>query len=200
MQNSPKTLLKAYLASQTFTGLSLIAYSFNSAAKKFHWLRNIYYCLCKWNFPWWKGENSSFDITLMREHLLVRLQLEKISSFPKTNKRFYRCRSIPLFFIYIVTAGKPTFMIILNHMMDILWQTEYHKKCMNIQVKVFWDEKYHMQWKCSVWWKLLLVLLLLSSSSIYFMLASIRIYNKNLYSYKLIQVNKTKKYTKKLKC
>ena len=59
----------------------------------------------------------------MREHLLVRLQLEKISSFPKINKRFYLCRSILLFFIYIIPAGKPTFMIILNQMMDILWQT-----------------------------------------------------------------------------
>ena len=26
----------------------------------------------------------------------------------------------------------------------------YHKKCMNIQVKVFWDKKDRMQWKCSV--------------------------------------------------
>ena len=48
----------------------------------------------------------------------------------------------------------------------------------------------------------LLLLLLLLSSSIYFVLTSIRIYNKNLYScsFKLIQVNITKKYTKKLKC
>ena len=48
----------------------------------------------------------------------------------------------------------------------------------------------------------LLLLLLLLLLSIYFVLTSVRIYNKNLYSssFKLIQVNITKKYTKKLKC
>ena len=25
----------------------------------------------------------------------------------------------------------------------------YHNECMIIQVNVFWDKKYHMQWKCS---------------------------------------------------
>ena len=129
MENSPKTLSKVYLALQLSRVCSLIAHSSNSAAKKSYCLQNIYYCLCNWNFPWWKGENSSFDITLMREHIPVWLQLEKFLPFPKANKRFYRCRSIPCIFY-----GK----------------VQYHKKCMNVQVEVFWDENYHMQWKWSV--------------------------------------------------
>ena len=59
----------------------------------------------------------------MRKQLLDCLQLEKCSPFPITNTRFYRCGSIPLFFMYIVSVGKPTFMMILNQMMDTLWQT-----------------------------------------------------------------------------
>ena len=56
----------------------------------------------------------------MRKQLLVCLKLEKILTFPNTNnKRFYGCRSIP-FFIYIVSVGKATFMMILSQMMDIL--------------------------------------------------------------------------------
>ena len=42
-------------------------------------------------------ENLPFDVTLMRDHLLVCLQLEIFSPFPGINKRFYRCRSILLF-------------------------------------------------------------------------------------------------------
>ena len=95
--NSPKTLLKVYLVSQTFTGLFFNCVFFQFTAKQFYWLRNIYYCLCNWCFPWWKGENSSFDTTLMRKQLLGFLQLEKLSPFPKTNKRFYRCRSTRFF-------------------------------------------------------------------------------------------------------
>ena len=58
----------------------------------------------------------------MLKQLLVCLQLEKTSPFPKTNKRFYRCRSIPLFLIYTASVGKLTFMVILNQMMNISWQ------------------------------------------------------------------------------
>ena len=43
-------------------------------------------------------EYSLFDATLMREHLLFCRQLEKLSPYPKTNKRVYRCRSVSLFF------------------------------------------------------------------------------------------------------
>ena len=48
----------------------------------------------------------------------------------------------------------------------------------------------------------IIIIIIIILLSIYFVLASIRIYNKNLYScsFKLIQVNITKKYTKKLKC
>ena len=47
------------------------------------------------------------------------MQLENFLPFPKANKQFYRYRSIPLFFyVYCI----PTFMMILNRMMDILWQ------------------------------------------------------------------------------
>ena len=55
--------------------------------------------------------------------------------------------------------------------------------------------KRYIHWYCEIT-KIKLLLLL----SIYFVLTSIRIYNKNLYScsFKLIQVNITKKHTKKL--
>ena len=116
MENCPKTLFKVYIASQTFQVCSIIAYSSNSTAKKFYWLRNICYCLCNWNFPWWKGENLSFDIALMLKQLIVCLQLEKISPFPKTNKQFYRSRSIPLFFDIYCICREAYFHE------DILWQ------------------------------------------------------------------------------
>ena len=45
----------------------------------------------------------------MHEHLLACLQLEKISPFPKTNKRFYRCRSISLFFYIYCTCREAYF-------------------------------------------------------------------------------------------
>ena len=96
-------------------------------------------------------ENSSFDVTLMRDHLLVCLQLQKFSPFPKTIKRVYRCRSVSLFFdvyrIYReayfhddVKSDDGYFMA--NCKSCSKW---YHRKCMNISVKVFRDEKYHMQ-------------------------------------------------------
>ena len=51
------------------------------------------------------------------------MQLEKFSPFPKTKKQFYHCRSIPLIFMYILFVGEPTFIMILNRMVDIFWQT-----------------------------------------------------------------------------
>ena len=57
----------------------------------------------------------------MREPLLVYLQLEKFSTFPKTKKDFIAIVLFIYFLIYIVSVGKPTFMMILNQMMDILW-------------------------------------------------------------------------------
>ena len=95
-------------------------------------------------------EKSSFDVNLMRDHLLVCLQLQKFSPFPKTNKRVYRCRSVSLFFdVYCicreayfhddVKSDDGYFMANCNSCGE--W---YHKKCMNIPVKVFQDEKYHM--------------------------------------------------------
>ena len=70
-------------------------------------------------------ENSSFDVTLMRDHLLVCLQLQILSPFPNTNKRVYRCRSLCLFCFLMCTisAEKPTFMMMLNQTTYILWQT-----------------------------------------------------------------------------
>ena len=119
--------------------------------KIFLLITGICYCLRNWNFTRWKSRNSAIDITFKWE-LLVCLQLQKFSPFPKTNAWFYCCRSTPLFFMYILSVGKPTFMMISNQMMDILWQTAAsvanetnHKKCMNIEVKVSWDEKCHMQ-------------------------------------------------------
>ena len=74
----------------------------------------------------------------MRKQLLVCFQLEKISLFPKTNKRFYRCKSIPLFFgIYTREAY---FHDDIKSMMNISWQTaaavanSTKEKCMNTQV------------------------------------------------------------------
>ena len=90
MENSPKTLLKVYLTSQTSQVCSLIAYSSNSAAKKFYWLRNR----------------------------------KKFRHFQRPINDFIAVDLLLCFYIYIVSVGKPTFMMILNQMMDILWQTE----------------------------------------------------------------------------
>ena len=56
-----------------------------------------------------KGENFPFYITLMRAHSLVCMQLEKTLPFPETNKRFYRCRSIPLYFYIYYTCREAYF-------------------------------------------------------------------------------------------
>ena len=63
----PKTLLKVYIASQIFTALFFNCVLFQFSSKTFYWLRIICYLSCNWIFTWWKGENSSFDINLMRE-------------------------------------------------------------------------------------------------------------------------------------
>ena len=63
----PKTLLKVYIASQIFTALFFNCVFFQFSSKTFYWLRIICYLSCNWIFTWWKGENSSFDINLMRE-------------------------------------------------------------------------------------------------------------------------------------
>ena len=79
----------------------------------------------------------------MRKQLLVCLQLEKISPFRKTKKRFYRCRSILLFFDIYCICREAYFhddiksddgycMANYNGCGEF-----YHKKCINIQVKVF---------------------------------------------------------------
>ena len=104
MENSPKTLLKVYLVSQTFTGLFFNCVFFQFRSKKILLIGKYLLLLLQIKFSMVKGENSSFDITLMREHLLVCLQLEKISPFPKTSKGFYRCRSILLFFYIYCTC------------------------------------------------------------------------------------------------
>ena len=92
----------------------------------------------------------------MGKHLLVCLQLEKISPFRKTNKLFYRCYSIFLFFDIFIFQGAYFYNDIKPD--DTYFMTKYsdrgewyHKNSMDIQVKVFWVEKYHMKWKCSVW-------------------------------------------------
>ena len=93
MENTPKTLLKIHLASQSITDLFFNCVFFQFSSRKNSIDCGIFNsCLCNRNFPWWKGENSSFDIKLMHKQLLVCFQ------FLNTNKRFYRCRSIPLFF------------------------------------------------------------------------------------------------------
>ena len=71
------------------------------------------------------------------------MQLEKCSPFPKTNKQFYRYRSIPLFFYVYCICREAYFhddiksddgYFIANHGGCGKW---YHNKCMNIQVKAF---------------------------------------------------------------
>ena len=85
-----------------------------------------------------KGENSLFDIALMRDPLKVCLQLEKLSPFPQTNKRLYCCRSISSFFDWEayfhddVKSDDGYFMENCSGCGE--W---YHKKCMKVQVQVF---------------------------------------------------------------
>ena len=93
-KKTPKTLLKAYLTSQTITGLFLNCLMIQYNSKKICWLRNICYCLCNWGFTWGK----SWKFVMRYWTLLVWLQLEKILPFPKTKKWVYHCKSIPLVF------------------------------------------------------------------------------------------------------
>ena len=55
-------------------------------------------------------------------NLQLCLQLEKFSSFPKTNKRVYRYRFVPFLFD-VCCICREAFMVMLNKMTDILWQT-----------------------------------------------------------------------------
>ena len=118
---------------------SWTAYSSNSAAKKI--LLIVEYFVIAHAIEILHGEiveNSSFDVTLMRDHLLVCLQLQILSPFPKTNERIYRSRSVCLFFsVYCicreayfhddVKSDDGYFMANCNSCGE--W---YHKKCMNI--------------------------------------------------------------------
>ena len=95
----PIKLLKVYLASETVTGLFLNCVFFQFSGKKI--LLIVEYFAIAHAIKTLHGENvekSSFDVTLMRDHLLVCLQLQILSPFPNTNKRVYRCRSVCLFF------------------------------------------------------------------------------------------------------
>ena len=129
-----------------------IAYSSNSTAKKFYWLWNYW---CNWNSAWWKCWKF-----VIRCHFnawpLTSLPAEKLSPFLNTNKRVYLCRSVSLFFAVNCICRKAYFhdnvklddgYFMANCNSCGEW---YHKKCMNIPVKVFRDEKHHIQWKCSV--------------------------------------------------
>ena len=67
--------------------------------------------------------NSSFEGTLMRDHLLVYLQLEKFSQFPKINKGVYRCKSVPLFFDAYCICREAYFDDDIKSDEAYLWQT-----------------------------------------------------------------------------
>ena len=59
----------------------------------------------------------------MREPLLVCLQLEQSSPFPKANERFYRCSSSTLFFYVYCICREVYFHTDINQVIGILWQT-----------------------------------------------------------------------------
>ena len=155
MENTRKKLLKAYLALQTVTGLFLNCVFFQFISKKILLILECFAIAHAIEILLSENvEKSSFNVTLMRDHLLVCLQLQKISPFPKTNKRVCRCRSVSLFFDVYCICRETYFhddlksddgYFMANCKSCGEW---YHKKCMNNPVKVFRDEKYHMQWKC----------------------------------------------------
>ena len=67
--------------------------------------------------------NVTFNVTLMRDHLLICLQLEKFFTICKDQKkRFIAVDLFLCFLMCIVSAKKPTLMMILNQMTGILWQ------------------------------------------------------------------------------
>ena len=112
MKKTPQKVTKVYLASKTVTGLFLNCVFFRFNNKK----NSIDYGIfaVAHTIKILHGENvesSSFDVTLMLDHLLVCLQLQIFSPFPNTNKRVYRCRSVSLFLMCTVSAEKPTFMM-----------------------------------------------------------------------------------------
>ena len=73
-----------------------------------------------------------------------KILLNKFSPFPKTNKQFYRYRSIPLFFFYVYCiCWEASFHYDIKSNDGFFTANRsgcgewYHRECINIQVKVF---------------------------------------------------------------
>ena len=137
---------------------SLRCVFFQFSSKKIYWLRDICYYLCNWNFTLWKGlkfvMRHYFDMWTCEQFSLLAVR-KMFCHFQRPINGFIAVDLFFCFFVYSI-CGEALFHD------DIKSDDEYfmancsdcgewyHKKCINIQVKVFWDWKYHMQWKCSV--------------------------------------------------
>ena len=84
-------------------------------------------CFLTMNSPVLSSELTALETKMYGKMMVITFYFkDELQSLKKIllciNKQFYRYRSISLFFMYIVFVGKPIFIMILNWMMDILWQ------------------------------------------------------------------------------
>ena len=86
---------------------------------------------------------SCYDVTEMRKHLSISLQLEDLSPFPNISRRVPRCRLFQPYIDIFYVCGQNFFMSDSKDNVDNLmarcticyeW---FHKKCMSISKKVF---------------------------------------------------------------
>ena len=102
-----------------------------------------------------KPEQRTYNQSVMRKHLLAQLENETMTSFPQQKKRVKRgkevthhfplyCKCQVLFFEDNLKEDKGFFMAFCSVCGE--W---YYKRCENVPVAIFGDEKIAVVWKCS---------------------------------------------------
>ena len=109
MENSTKTLLKVYLASQIFTGVFFNCVFFQFSSKKILLIAEYLLLLMQMKFSMVKRWKFAIRYYFNACTLASLFAVGKILPFTKTNKRFYRCRSIPLYFYIYCTCWEAYF-------------------------------------------------------------------------------------------
>ena len=124
---------------------SLRCVFFQFSSKKIYWLRDICYYLCNWNFTLWKGlkfvMRHYFDMWTCEQFSLLAVR-KMFCHFQRPINGFIAVDLFFCFFVYSI-CGEASFHD------DVKSDDEYfmancsdcgewyHKKCINIQVKVF---------------------------------------------------------------
>lgn len=100
-------------------------------------------------------EEASFNQSEMRSHLLNCYKNQTMDRFPRMKSRVSRCKKTmqlvevyclcrDVFFSNDVDKDRGNFMAMCSFCGD--W---FHKKCLNIPLKVFKDDREAKKWKCS---------------------------------------------------